>query len=426
MPPEEVYGIRAVDIERHASLLKIKRRYVPRRRLIHPRFDAISVKVAPGVRRFWCLPHIEPPYPPVKAREPILDPSTFPQSKLVTRLAIQFSGLSLSDRPPPCGESLGVLERLPAEVVISIATNLAFWDKRALVSASRRIYHLLGSVEPPDRFSWRVHMLTSFNRAPSEFFDVTIFQSDDIRRELTRLVKQIPRMPKRGHYIFDPAKTRIKDLYCLYFPSGFHTTFRGRRTRCRTLGQFIAIQFNEYIARLLTEAKRGESQVITQRGLELGIDTILDNKTHLSTIAGRWREIYELWMLGKFCSKSKRQPLATLPDSAWKESVELLLRMGFYILHGRTCSNGQICEVGIDEGVKIRAMLRRKKRRLDCDADTDSNDGETRHYLSGEEESHGGGVGPRGENVIEAQEPNYFGDAMYFYGGEEVVYNTDA
>lgn len=348
----------------------------------------------------------------------------FPQSKHVTRLMIQFSGLSLSDRPSLTSTSCTPLERLPPEIVIAIATHLAFWDKRALASTSRRIYHLLGSVGPPDRFSWRIHKLTSFNRAPWEFFDVTIFKPDDIRRELTRLVKQIPKNPKGGHHVFDPAKTRIKDLSCLYFPSGFHTNFRGKRTRCRTLGQFIAIQINEYIARLLMEAKRGESLVISRRGLKPAIDTTLENQTQLSIIAGRWREAYDLWMLGTCRSKTTRLSWAVLPHSAWEESVELLVRMGFEILHGRTCLDGKICEVGKDEGVQIRATLRRKKRRLDFDADTDSEDGETWHYLSGTEKSQGGGVGFPEENeneVIEAQEPDYFSDAMYFHGGEEVV-----
>ncbi|KAL8945172.1 MAG: hypothetical protein Q9211_000324 [Gyalolechia sp. 1 TL-2023] len=301
-----------------------------------------------------------------------------------------------------------------------MATHLAFWDKRALASTSRRIYHLLGSVEPPDRFSWRLHTLTSFNRAPREFFDITILKPDDIRQELNRLVKQIPIRPKGGHYVFDPAKTRIKDLNCLYFPTGFHTNFRGRKTRCRTLGQFIAIQINEYIARMLMEAKRGEALVVMQRGTKPAIDTTIGNKIQLPIIAGRWREIYESWMLGTFCLKSTRLSLAPLPHSAWELSVDLLTRMGFEILHGRTCFNGKICEVGKDEGVEMGVTLRPKKRRLGCEADIGSDTGEN---LSSTEEIQRNEIGSHeedGNEVIEAQEPNYFSDAMYFHSGQPV------
>lgn len=76
MSPEEGYGFREHDHAIHATLFKTKRHRVPCKEIVHRRPDAISKKVIPGVRRFWYLPHIEPPYPPVKAREPTLDPST--------------------------------------------------------------------------------------------------------------------------------------------------------------------------------------------------------------------------------------------------------------------------------------------------------------------------------------------------------------
>ncbi|KAI4189486.1 MAG: hypothetical protein L6R41_001448 [Letrouitia leprolyta] len=339
----------------------------------------------------------------------------------------RFSGLSLRDWPSSSpSTSPSSLERIPSEILNLIAENLAFWDKKALASASRRIYHLLGSVEPPDRFSWRVHMLTSFNRAPNEFFDVTIVQSDDIQQELTRLVKQLPETLKRGHYAFDPAKTRLKDLSCLYFPDGFYTGFGGRMIRCRTLGQFIAIQINEYIGRLLLEAKRGASFTLLKRDLKTSTNIGFEKGTEPSTIASKWRETYESWIFGKRWSEVKRLSSAAPAHSAWEQSLELLLRMGFHIVHGRICFKGKICEVGSDEGVQIRAKIRHKKRRLDCDPsddDTDDDDGEICYCLNPTNEGPGGGFDfcRADENEdIGAQESNYFNDAMYFHGGQVV------
>lgn len=428
MTPEKFDGDTALN-DIYVNPCQSIKRCIPRHETAHGHSSASAKEAVSHVRKR--LPHVESLYSAVKGREPILDPLMFPQTKIVSRLTGRFSGLSLCDRSLSSpSTSFSSLEQLPSEILILIATNLAFWDKKALVSTSWRIYHLLGTIKPPDRFSWRVHTLTSFNRAPIEYFDVTILQSDDIKQELTRLVKQLPEKLRRGHYFFDPTKTRMKDLSCLYFPSRYYTIFGGRKTRCRTLGQFIAIQINEYIGRLLLEAKRGAHST-SKRCLRADIDAGPQQESERSSIAGKWRETYESWMLGKLCSESEKPTLAVLSRSAWEESLELLLRMGFDIVHGRTCFNGKICEVGIDEGVQIRAKPRRKKRRLDFDPsddDTDIDDGEIRHCLGYTVDGPGGRLSFWGEDEseeVEAQEGDSLRDLMYYHG-RQVVNDTAA
>ena len=349
--------------------------------------DDISKKAKPGVRRFWFLPHIDPPYPVIEPRE-LIEPSTLiftrpimyqalclpicsiPYSRLISRLTVRFSCLSLSDRFTTSSAAWSRLERLPPEILILITTHLAFWDKKALSSVSQRIYYLLGPIEPPDRFSWRIHILTSFNLVPSEYFDVTILRPDEVKSELTRIVKQIPRKQRRGHYNFDPRKTRLKDLTCLYYPFGFHTSFRGKRIRCRTLGQFVAIQVNEYIARLLKETKQEESLAMMQRCSELDNDVSYEQRDQLAAIASKWRDIHGQWEVGTPGSRSARLTLMASPSSGWDESLDFLLRMGYETLCGRIRMYGRICEVGKDEGTEYGSdampeTLNSKKRSID-------------------------------------------------------------
>lgn len=278
-----------------------------------------------------------------------------PHSRLVDRLKLQFSNLSLSERFSTPSPKWSRLESLAPELLILISDHLAFFDKKALASTSQRIYHSLGLVMPPDRFAWRVHLLTSFNRAPSDQFDVTIFPPEEIRKELTRLWRQIPPKPRLAHRSLDPEKSRLSDLNCLYFPGGFATNFRSGHIRCRTLGQFIAIQFNEYINTLVKTCKRGQSLVRRRRRVDADVQYTNEHKAALELEAAQWQEIHSQcvdWIY--FAGIVVRQRAgAGAPTSTKDGSMELLVRTGYEFLCNRVCMYGRICEVGGDEGITI-------------------------------------------------------------------------
>lgn len=295
-------------------------------------------------------------YPSTKAWPGfVLTTRRIPLSKIFDRLVLQFAHLSLSDRFSTHSAKWSRLERLPPELVMSIAEHLAFFDKKALASTSQRIYHLLGPLKPPDRFAWRVHILTSFNSVSSDQFDVTIFPPDEIRQELARIWRQIPAKPRFAHFNLDPTKSRLNDLSCLYFPTRFATKFRFGQIRCRTLGQFIAVQFSEYVHKVVKECDRGENLARKRRRLRNDADYRENHMADLYREIKQWQEIYGQC---KNCVKSRYDGTSWVkvvaPNSAVEGSMEFMARMGYEMLCNRVCMYGRICELDEDEGIKIR------------------------------------------------------------------------
>lgn len=280
-----------------------------------------------------------------------------PQSNLIPRLAVQLSSLSLSDRHITPSTAWSLLESLPPEILAHISSNLAFFDKKALASTSHRIYDLMPPLFPSDRFSWRLHVCTSLNRVPDPFFDTTIFKAQELRREVRRLVKQTPEPLTRAHHVFEPESTRLKDLSCLYFPNGFQTECGDKQILCRTLGQFIAIQFEEYMARIIRVSKEGEALALNRRYLIPFLAFTDEHKKNLAREARKWKKVHDIWLTGespsgKSSDDEDRTPMPSL--SAWEYSRELLSRMGIEVVQGRLCMHGRICEVGVDQGIEIR------------------------------------------------------------------------
>lgn len=76
MPPEEIDGYRTLNNTYLHQCQWIKR-CLSGHGTAHRHSHASAKKAVPRVRRFWFLPHIESPYPAVKAREPMLDPSMY-------------------------------------------------------------------------------------------------------------------------------------------------------------------------------------------------------------------------------------------------------------------------------------------------------------------------------------------------------------
>ncbi|KAL9595686.1 MAG: hypothetical protein Q9219_006282 [cf. Caloplaca sp. 3 TL-2023] len=335
-----------------------------KRVLTQPNLGSAVERARPRVRRYWHLPRIESPYPVIKAREPAIDPSLYvsqvekdnvrhtltshrlSQAKHVERLMVQFSGLSLTDRLSTPSAAWCSLERLPPEMIASIASHLAFWDKKALASTSQRMYDVLGPVKPPDRFSWKIHILTAFNRVPNEYFDITYFKPDQISCELVRIQRQLPSGLRRGHYVFDPSKTRLKDLNCLYFPLGFQTRFQDMTVRCLTLGQFIAIQINLYIRRLLTETLNREFTAVEGVSAEVSTKAVLKSKADGPNGTNKWEVIREDWMNVEYPSRPALEiPWKVYTTSAWDESIELMKRMGYDFIRGQFCLHGRLCQI---------------------------------------------------------------------------------
>ncbi|KAL8904337.1 MAG: hypothetical protein Q9207_003348 [Kuettlingeria erythrocarpa] len=321
---------------------------------------------APGYRRFWFLPHIEPPYPlAVKQRQPMIDPETYVYifhrlsklyahhssitlTKSIDRLTIQFSWLSLSDRLVTPSKRWSRLERLPPELVLSISEHLVFFDKKALASTSERMYHLLGDLRPPDRFAWRAHLVTSFNRVSGHYFDVTILPPHEIKQELARIWRQVPLKPKFTHFNINPTKSRLDDLNCIYFPAGYATEFWFGQIRCRTLGQFLAIQFYDYVHRIVKECSR--RQDLARRRRRVRADYSEEHTASISREITKWEEVREQCFKG---APYKIDQITVAPTSANAGSMEFMTRMGYEVLCNRVCMFGRICEVDVDEGVRV-------------------------------------------------------------------------
>lgn len=265
---------------------------------------------------------------------------------------VQFSSLSLSDRFVTPSKRWSRLERLPPELVLSITEHLAFFDKKALASTSERMYHLLGDLKPPDRFAWRAHLVTSFNRVSSHHFDVTVLPPHEIRQELTRIWRQVPVKPRFTHFNLDPTKSRLNDLNCVYFPTGFVTEFWFGRIRCRTLGQFIAIQFYDYVHRIVKECSRAQESARKRRRVQA--DYTEEHMANLSKEITKWEGVRHQCFEG---SHSSVDPVyrskVVAPTSANEGSMEFMVRMGYEVLCNRICMYGRICEVDEDEGIKV-------------------------------------------------------------------------
>lgn len=201
--------------------------------------------------------------------------------------------------------------------------------------------------------------MTSFNRVPCDHFDVTLFSPEQVRQELARIWRQIPKTPKRPHYKMDPMKSRLDDVNCLYFPTGFATKFRWRQIRCRTLGQFIAIQFNEYIDRLIKESDQGERLARKKRRIKQEIAHTDEDLEILDKDIKKWREINDQCFKGAHSEYDNvtwppAMGRAAAPNCAVECSLEFMVRMGYELLWNRVCMHGKICELDEDEGIEIR------------------------------------------------------------------------
>lgn len=218
-----------------------------------------------------------------------------PLTKLIERLAVQFSALSLEDRGATSSSNWSPLERLTPEIFAQITGILAFFDQKALSSSSQRVYSLMGSLHPPDRAAWTLHMCASFNRASDDLFDVTVFDERDFRDELKRMAQQLPKDTSRYHYTFDPKTTRIEDLTCVYFSSGARMEFRDQPVQYQTLGQFTALVFNEYIRKIVAAAQRGE-RLAYQLGMRPTVARTDAHKRLLWKEAHIWQGIGGAWL----------------------------------------------------------------------------------------------------------------------------------
>ncbi|KAL8674136.1 MAG: hypothetical protein Q9168_001473 [Polycauliona sp. 1 TL-2023] len=234
------------------------------------------------------------------------------------------------------------LESLPPEIFRLILNHLAFFDKKALSSTSWRAYDLAGPIKPPDRFAWRLHLCSAFNRCTDDFFDITIFHPDDITRELTRITSQFKDTPRRGHYAFDATKTRLKDLTCLYFPPGFYVQHGSVKVVCRTLGHFVAIQFRAYVARILWDTKAGHDSAFQRRHIDPGVDFTKEHKANLESEAHQWAFIQDRWLqcFSARMSDDKSEWL-TLPDSAVEATEALVHKLRVQEMQNQVPSDDQ-------------------------------------------------------------------------------------
>ncbi|KAI4098351.1 MAG: hypothetical protein LQ339_006502 [Xanthoria mediterranea] len=284
------------------------------------------------IRRIWYLPHIKPPYPAVQ-QSPPLDLHTIAQAKWIPRITDRMSRLSFSDKCCCPSTRWSRLEALPPEIFSSILIHLAFFDQKALSSTSWRVYSLVGPIKPPDRFAWRLHLCSAFNRCTDDFFDITLFKPDDITRELTRITQQFSKTPTKGHYALDTTKTRLRDLTCLYFPSGFYVQYGNYKLVCRTLGHFVAIQFRSYVARLLQETKDGQDSAFSRRYIDPRIDFTQEHKETLTNETHRWGLIQAHWLKSYSAPKSDLRPDGlTLPCSAVEATEALVQTLGLQLM----------------------------------------------------------------------------------------------
>ncbi|KAL8872687.1 MAG: hypothetical protein Q9174_001721 [Haloplaca sp. 1 TL-2023] len=285
------------------------------------------------------------------------------QFNVIPRLADQFSSLMISDRQTTIDTPWTPLESLPPEVLACITSNLAFFDKKALASTSHRLYDLMPPLHPPDRFAWRVHLCAASNRAPDAYFDMSILNAPEFREEVKRLVVLNQNTLTRGHYVLDPRTTRLKDLGCLYFPTGFQTSCGGRQIWCRSMGQFIAIQFEEYAARIiqLSRKKRKALALNTQPPIPASSLNQAQEEARSMEVT-HWKAVRDAWVArnnppgGMPCTISC--PFCSLGVmSAWDFAKKFLSKMGIDVLEGRVCMYGRICEVGNDQKTEVRVPV---------------------------------------------------------------------
>ncbi|KAL8812881.1 MAG: hypothetical protein Q9223_000531 [Gallowayella weberi] len=234
----------------------------------------------------------------------------------------------------------------------------------------------MGPLYPPDRFSWRLHMCTSFNRCSNDYFDITIIHPDDITRELTRILDQVPRTTTRGHYFLDPLRNRMKDLNCLYFPAGFYTACGEKIIRCPSIGHFVAIQFRAFVARLLLDAEDGEDTALKRRQVDPRIEFTEEHKASLTREEHQWRKMKDFWIQA-FLPPRLDDGVRSVklfgpgPFSADEATEKLMVRMGYEELDGQMYLYGQLCEAGGDQGVKIQNPNLKRPLRLAAEHDPD-------------------------------------------------------
>ncbi|KAI4207593.1 MAG: hypothetical protein LQ348_000538 [Seirophora lacunosa] len=202
--------------------------------------------------------------------------------------------------------------------------------------------------------------MASFNRLPSEWFDLTTFPPDQVTQELARIWRQIPLKPRSTHFNLNPTQSRLNDFNCLYFPTGFVTTFRSEHIRCMTLGQYIAIQFDVFVRKILKESARGRRWIRRRRRLACDLRYTDEHKANLRAELKQWQTVYHE------CTNNINSPVddATwvAPHCASEGSKELLVRMGYEFLRGSICMYGRICSIEDDEGVEIRRSWMESRR----------------------------------------------------------------
>ena len=79
--------------------------------------------------------------------------------------------------------------------------------------------------------------------------------------------------------------------------------------------------------------------------------------------ATHWREVHDAWKEGNDLSDKTLCPRPCVfcwvkePRSAWDYARLFLSRMGIDVLEGRLCMFGRICEIGKDQGAKVRVPM---------------------------------------------------------------------
>ncbi|KAL8801284.1 MAG: hypothetical protein Q9182_004549 [Xanthomendoza sp. 2 TL-2023] len=200
---------------------------------------------------------------------------------------------------------------------------------------------------------------------------------DDITRELSRILNQVPKTSRKGHYFLDPLRSRIRDLNCLYFPAGFYTVCGERRVRCQSIGHFVAIQFRTFVARLLLD-NDGEDTTSRWTQVDPRIEFTEEHMASLTREANQWRTMKDFWIQG-FLNPKPDEGVRSItrfgrdPLSAAEATEKLMVRMGYEEFYGQMYLNGQLCEAGADQGVKIQNPNRKRPLLLTAEHDLERN-----------------------------------------------------
>lgn len=127
-----------------------------------------------------------------------------------------------------------------------------------------------------------------------------------------------------------------------------------------TLGQYIAIQFDVFVRKILKESARGRRWIRRRRRLACDLRYTDEHKANLRAELKQWQTVYHE------CTNNINSPVddATwvAPHCASEGSKELLVRMGYEFLRGSICMYGRICSIEDDEGVEIRRSWMESRR----------------------------------------------------------------